>query len=170
MCPSPRPHAHGHRPPLRVWGRLEICGRLAIGPFNECGTAGPGAVSLGKEVEPPEEQHQTIFAATTMFDTRKLIETKVFGILLATIHGIWFCSAVFALGSHPHAAISFLPVRVFFVSRPATSVHVRAVIHRHCITPLFWLLTVANHRSNDCHSISKASPTRLRRTCVRAAK
>jgi hypothetical protein len=43
-----------------------------------------------------------------MPDIRKSIESRKFGILLAIIHGIWFCVVVSALGHHPHAAISFL--------------------------------------------------------------
>ncbi len=46
---------------------------------------------------------------STRPDARKSIVGWNLGILLAIIHGIWFCSAVAALGSHPHAAISFLP-------------------------------------------------------------
>jgi hypothetical protein len=43
-----------------------------------------------------------------MPDIRKSIESRKFGILLAIIHGIWFCVVVSALGHHSHAAISFL--------------------------------------------------------------
>lgn len=44
-----------------------------------------------------------------MADIRKPIDSRNFGILLAIIHGIWFCLVVSALGHHSHAAISFLP-------------------------------------------------------------